>query len=188
MSIKHEEVRIHGGQLKVYNGLHDNRNTQITTYQLDENGKAEITLPVDYVSFIKTGEEALRVLDLSVEYQGEYVEKQAVKAYVTGNRPKGRDFVTSTHGNIILLDILRDPPGSQSYAYIEEGTSYKYNYSYKFDFKFGLNVTLGYGAQTTLTMGAYVGSPFGSYAGKRRASRRSLFFCRVRRAQNNSRL
>ena len=165
MSIKHEEVRIHGGQLKVYNGLHDDRNTQISTYQLDENGKAEITLPVDYVSFIKTGEEALRVLDLSVEYQGEYVEKQAIKAYVTGNRPKGRDFVTSTHGNIILLDILRDPPGSQSYAYIEEGTTYKYNYSYKFDFKFGLNVTLGYGAQTTLTMGAYVGSPFGSYAG-----------------------
>ena len=165
MSIKHEEVRIHGGQLKVYNGLHDDRNTQISNYQLDENGKAEITLPVDYVSFIKTGEEALRVLDLSVEYQGEYVEKQAIKAYVTGNRPKGRDFVTSTHGNIILLDILRDPPGSQSYAYIEEGTTYKYNYSYKFDFKFGLNVTLGYGAQTTLTMGAYVGSPFGSYAG-----------------------
>ena len=165
-SNKHEEVRIHGGKLKVYNGLHDDRTTEIKTYELNPDGQVDIKVPVDYVSFIKQGEDALRVLDLSVEYEGLYVEKQAVRAYVTGNVAKGHDFVTSTHGDIILLDILRDPPGSQSYAFVEEGTTYKYNYSYKFDFDFGLDVLLGYGANGKYTMGAYAGSPAaGSYAG-----------------------
>ncbi len=165
MSIKHEEVRIKGGRLKVYNGMHDSRTTEIENHDLDSTGQVDITIPVDYISVIKTGEDALRVLDLSVEYEGAYVEKQAVKAYVSGNQAKGSDFVTSTHGNIVLLDILRDPPGSQSYAYIEEGTTYKYNYSYKFDFEFGLNITLGYGAQATMSLGSYAGSPAGVYAG-----------------------
>ena len=164
-STLHEEVRIKGGRLKVYNGMHDNRTTEIENHDLDSTGQVDITIPVDYISVIKTGEDALRVLDLSVEYEGAYVEKQALKAYVSGNQAKGSDFVTSTHGNIVLLDILRDPPGSQSYAYIEEGTTYKYNYSYKFDFEFGLNITLGYGAQATMSLGSYAGSPAGVYAG-----------------------
>ena len=166
MSIKHEEVRIHGGKLKVYNGLHDDRNTQVTTHQLDENGQAEITIPVDYASFLKTDESALRVLDLSVEYQGAYVEKQAVSAYVTGNKVKGRDFVTSTHGDIVILDILRDPPGSQSYAFVEEGTTYNYSYTYNVDIEFGMVLNLGYGAEATMTMGTVMGGlGAGMYAG-----------------------
>ena len=165
MSIKHEEVRIHGGKLKVYNGLHDDRNTQVTTHQLDENGQAEITIPVDYASFLKTDESALRVLDLSVEYQGAYVEKQAVSAYVTGNKVKGRDFVTSTHGDIVILDILRDPPGSQSYAFVEEGTTYNYSYTYNVDIEFGMVLNLGYGADATMTLGNFIGLGSGMYAG-----------------------
>ena len=166
MSIKHEEVRIHGGKLKVYNGLHDDRNTQVTTHQLNENGQAEITIPVDYASFLKTDESALRVLDLSVEYQGAYVEKQAVSAYVTGNKVKGRDFVTSTHGDIVILDILRDPPGSQSYAFVEEGTTYNYSYTYNVDIEFGMVLNLGYGADATMTMGTVLGGiGAGMYAG-----------------------
>ena len=110
----HEEVRIKGGTLKVYNGLYNAENTKIDSYQLDDNGQKDITIPVNYVSFLKTGEHALRVLDLSVEYRGQFIESQPIRAYVTGNKVKGRDFVASTHGDIVLLDILRDPPGSQT--------------------------------------------------------------------------
>ncbi len=165
LSTKHEEVRINGGKLKIYNGMHDQRVTDVEVKSLDSLGQADITVPVNYISFIKTGEEALRVLDLSVEYKGMYIEKQAIRAYVCGNKAKGRDFVTFTSGDIILFDILRDPPGSQSYSYIEEGTKYNYNYEYKFDFEFGLTLMLGYGAQSTVSMGSYVGGPAGTYAG-----------------------
>jgi len=164
LSTKHEEVRIPDGTLKVYNGMNDAANTQILTSPL-ENGQADITVPVNYVSFMKTGESALRVLDLSVEYKGQYVEKQAVKGYVMGNRIKGKDFVSSSHGNIVCFDILRDPPGSQSYAFIEEGTTYKYNYTYELDFNFGLDISFDRGAQVTMSMGSFAGMGGGVYAG-----------------------
>ncbi len=165
-SLKHEEVRIEGGTLKVYNGMHDAENTTIETKALDANGQADISVPIDYVSFLKTGENALRVLDLSVEYEGDYVEYQAIRGYVTGNRAKGKDFLTSTHGKVEILDILRDPPGSKSYAWIEQGTTYKWNYTYDFNFKFGLKIDLGYGTQSNSSMGVYAGTPAGgSYAG-----------------------
>ena len=161
----HEEVRIKGGTLKVYNGLYNAENTKIDSYQLDDNGQKDITIPVNYVSFMKTGENALRVLDLSVEYGGQFIESQPIRAYVTGNKVKGRDFVASTHGDIVLLDILRDPPGSQSYSFIEEGTNYSYNYTYDFDFKFGLELTIGRGNKVTMSMGSFAGAGGGVYAG-----------------------
>lgn len=164
-SARHEEVRIKNGLLKVYNGLYDVENTQIQSMPLDGNGEAVFTIPVDYVSFLKTGESALRVLDLSVEYQGAYIEKQVFKAYVMGNKAKGKDFVTSTTGDIVLLDILRDPPGSKSSAYLEAGTTYKYNYSWNVNFKFGLSIGIGYGTNTTMTMGTFAGMGAGLYAG-----------------------
>ena len=165
LSSKHEEVRIQGGKLKVYNGMYDAANTEMETYDLDRNGERDITVPVNYVSFIKKGEEALRVLDLSVEYEGMYVQSQPVRAYVAGNKVKGKDFVSSGHGGILLLDILRDPPGSQSYSFIESGTTYEYNYTYEFDLTFGLDISLGWGVSDKMTMGSFVGAPAGLYTG-----------------------
>ena len=160
-SVKHEEVRLKGGALKVYNGLHDAANTQRQTTYLDDNGETLISIPVDYVSFRKTGEDALRVLDLSLEYQGMYVESQPIRAYVAGNKAKGRDFVTSVKADVTLLDILRDPPGANSFAYIEKGTTYKYNYSWDFSLEFGIVINATYGSQNTLTLGTFAGAPAG---------------------------
>ena len=165
LSTKHEEVRIKGGKLKVYNGLYEATNTEIESYDMDMNGQQDITVPVNYVSFMKTGEEALRVLDLSVEYEGMYVESQPIRAYVAGNKTKGKDYVSSGYGSLLLLDILRDPPGSQSYSFIESGTTYQYNYTYEFDLTFGLDLSIGAGSSDIMTMGSVVGVPSGMYAG-----------------------
>ncbi len=165
-STRHEEVRIKSGLLKIYNGMYNVSNTQIQSKQLDDNGEAVFTIPIDYVSFLKTGDDALRVLDLSLEYEGAHVDKQVIRAYVMGNKAKGQDFVTSTTGDVVLLDILRDPPGSKSYAYLEAGTSYKYSYSWNVNFKFGLNINFGVGAQTTLAVGTYAGMGAGIFAGQ----------------------
>jgi len=164
-SALHDQVNLQGGTLKVYNGLHDAVNTEIQTQELDTLGQALITIPVDYVSFIKTGENALRVLDLSVEYQGAYIESQALRAYVTGDKLKGQDFTASTHGHIVLLDILRDPPGSGSSAYIDAGTSYNYTCNTEFKLTFGLNIGLTYSAGTNIYMGAFAGMGGGAWSG-----------------------
>lgn len=164
-STRHEQVRIKNGVLKVYNGLHEAKNTQSQTLQMDANGEALFNIPVDYVSFLKTGESALRPLDLSVEYQGNYIESQPFRAYVMGNKAKGRDFVTSTTADIVLLDVLRDPPGSNSTAYVEAGTTYKYSHSAEIKFQFGLNVNIGYGTSANLAMGTYAGTGTGFFTG-----------------------
>ncbi len=162
----HDRVHIQDGTLKVYNGMHDAANTQIITKQLDSLGKADFTIPVDYVSFVRNDEEVQRVLDLSVESEGEYVELQALKGYVTGHRCIGTESITSTHGAIQLLDVLRDPPGSGSSAYIESGAEYSYSYTYSFDFKFGLNLGFSFGNHASMVMGAYIGMPAGTFAGQ----------------------
>ena len=164
-SAQHEQVAVKGGTLTIYNGLHDAIKTQVITTALDADGEAMVTIPVDYVSFVKTDEAALRMLDLSVESDGAYIEKQAFKAYITGNRSRGRDFMTNTHGTVQLLDILRDPPGSTSSAYVETGTTYKYNYTFDMSVVFGLNLSLGYGASANMAMGTYAGVGGGVFVG-----------------------
>ena len=162
----HDQVRIKGGILKVYNGLHDSVVTHILTRQLDTLGEAEFSIPVDYVSFVHSTGNALRVLDLSVEQNDDYVESQAVRAYVTGNRATGNDAVTSTHGKVQLLDILRDPPGSGSSAYIESGAEYSYNYVLNCDFSLGLDIGITIGSQTTAIIGAFLGLGGGVFTGQ----------------------
>ncbi|MBP5540150.1 MAG: T9SS type A sorting domain-containing protein [Bacteroidales bacterium] len=162
----HDQVRIKGGLLKVYNGMHDSLVTQIITRQLNNQGEAEFTIPVDYVSFVHSAGNAQRVLDLSVENNDDYVESQAIRAYVTGNRATGNDAVTSTHGKVQVLDILRDPPGSGSSAYIESGAEYSYNYVLNCDFSLGLNIGITIGTQYTAIIGAFLGLGGGVFTGQ----------------------
>ncbi|NDW12077.1 T9SS C-terminal target domain-containing protein [Bacteroides sp. 214] len=46
--------------------------------------------------------------------------KEMMNAYTIGSKSKGSDFVTE--GPKQLITVLRDPPGSNSYAYLEKGT------------------------------------------------------------------
>jgi hypothetical protein len=175
---KHEQVPINGGELKVYNGLHASEEMQTLSSlfpkweqatqhllgantSLNESGEVEVTIPVDNVSFSKTGEQALRVLDVSVESDGFYVEKQAIKAYIMGNRSKGNDYMTKVGGNIELMDILRDPPGAKSYAYLESGTSFNYTYSWNLKLDFGAKFTWEYGSKKNIFFGSYYSVAWG---------------------------
>ncbi|MCR4857248.1 MAG: carboxypeptidase-like regulatory domain-containing protein, partial [Bacteroidales bacterium] len=165
---RHDEVRIKGGTLKVYNGMHEtpSHNTQILTMELDSIGQADFTIPVDYVSFIRSDSSVLRVLDLSVESEGAYVEKQAVRGYITGNRITGSEAITSTHGEVKLLDVLRDPPGSTSSAWLEAGTEYNYSYTYAIDFTFGVDIGFQTGTSLSMTIGAFLGLGSGMFSGQ----------------------
>ena len=168
LSGRHDEVRIKGGTLKVYNGMHENENnsTHIFIQELDTLGQAEFTIPVDYVSFIRNDQDVQRVLDLSVESEGEFVELQAVRGYVTGHRITGNEVITSTHGNVQLLDVLRDPPGSASSSWLEEGTEYNYSYTYAVDFQFGAEIGLEVGGALDMTIGAFAGLGGGMFTGQ----------------------
>ena len=166
-SSRHELVRLHKGTLKVYNDMHQAANTEYKVYNLDKNGQAQISIVVDNVSFVKTGSDALCGFDLSVNYEGDYVEQQAVRGYITGSKSKGNEFVTYNIGNdnIVLLDILRDPPGANSYAYLEKGATYHYNYLLEYTVDFSLGINLGFGSNASVSLGAWAGVGGGAFSG-----------------------
>ncbi|MBQ6777508.1 MAG: hypothetical protein IJP52_04275 [Paludibacteraceae bacterium] len=174
-STKHERVPINGGDMKIYNGLHASEETQTLSSlfpkweqatqrllglgaQLNEAGQIDITIPVDYVSFNKTGDQALRVLDVAIELEGRHIEKQVISAYVTGNRFKGNDYAMAVDAGVTLLDVLRDPPGSKSYAYLESGTTFTYNYNWTVNLELGIELDMSYGTGMGMVYGVYMGT------------------------------
>ena len=180
-SAKHEQVPINGGDMKVYNGLHASEETQTLSSlfpkweqatqhllghglgsKLNEAGQIDVTVPVDYVSFNKTGDQALRVLDVAIELDGRHIEKQLIRAYVTGNHSKGNDYAMAVDAGVTLLDVLRDPPGAKSYAYLESGTSFTYNYNWTLSAKLGIQLNMSYGTGMGMFYGVYLASAPGT--------------------------
>ena len=88
-----------------------------------------------------------------------------LRAYVMGAVPKANGRQTVAKGGTHLIDILRDPPGANSYAYIESGS--KYSYSYSWNMNGGLGLTMGYesGTGTNIYQGAWAGNLIGTQAG-----------------------
>ncbi len=178
-STQHEEVPIDGGRMIVYNGMHASEETQTfsglfpkweqATQDIlkhsrvtDTEGQIDITIPIDYVSFNQTGEDALRVLNVSVESDGRYIEKQVLRGYVTGSRWKGTDYMTKIKANVDVMDILRDPPGAKSYAYLESGSSFNYSYTWNVKLDFGAKLNFKYGSAKTIVLGNYLGAAPGT--------------------------
>ena len=156
-----EIVYLTGGNLKVYNGMR--KTTDIFTMPLDSKGSALITATIDHVTFVQSGDNALHSLDFSVESEGAYINAEPLRAYVLGAEEKAQDILETdtTATGITLLDILRDPPGSGSFATLAAGTKYHVSYKQYFNYRFGINLKFTYGNNTQYFVGSYAGTPVG---------------------------
>lgn len=80
--------------------------------------------------------------------------------FYTGSHKKGGDFITAGPNN--LITILRDPPGTGSYSYLEKGTTIKRsnNFSWKVteNGKLGINVEWGLRINTIVGIGFMIGT------------------------------
>ncbi len=160
---KRDQVNMHGGTLRIHNGLHDNNQTIIR--QLDANGKAEFGVAVDDPVFHLKGEAALHTISASVEIENDYVEADPIQAFITGARMEEKSIRADTVG-IAIVDILRDPPGEGSYAWLESGSKYHYGHTINLQVKAGVEIGFGFGANITNNIGTYAGTPVaGVYAG-----------------------
>ena len=65
---------------------------------------------------------------------------------------------TIAKGATHLIDILRDPPGAGSSAYIESGSKLKYSYTAVADGKFGLSVEKNTGTGSNYYVGTWAGA------------------------------
>ena len=157
-----DQVNMHGGTLRIHNGLYSNDQTILR--QLDTLGRATFELNVGAPNFRVSGEAAMRTVSVSAEIENEFIEAEPIQAFITGNRTEQHTIRHDTVG-FAILDVLRDPPGENSYAWIEEGTTYSYSQAVDFDINVGVEIGIGWGANVSNTIGAWGGVGGGTFAG-----------------------
>ena len=170
-----DEVPQRGGSVRIHNGL-----KSATTYQdytLDDKGQNKsVMLEVADIDTENSGENALRTVSTVLQVDDNYVETDVFQAFVSGTDIQNGDL-TSTESEVVLLDIVRDPGGNGSSAWVESGTTYNFAYTDSYDWKIGIELTPKYGVSISQDIGA-VAAPegAGSYLGSTYESSRQLSF------------
>ncbi len=149
-------VNLHGGKVIVNNGLV--AVDQSEEVELDEEGQATYAFTPQNTTFMLEDDMALRTLKFTLMYDSTYHDVDPINAYVMAATevPQGRRVVAGTNAHVI--DILRDPPGSSSSAYIEKGSKISYSYNADYSFQMGAEITIGLGKGSDYFTGMWVGS------------------------------
>lgn len=161
---RHTQVMMKDCPVKVYNGF--DTSSSVIEGQLDDEGCRTFIIPANNPDFSLTGKDALRTLSVSVYVDGEYVQATPLSGYVSGSRIKGGNSINNpnvneVHRTIALADVLRDPPGRDSYAYIESGAHYTTRLNTYKTFEYGVDVTITYGTSFQNVTGISAGvGPF----------------------------
>lgn len=92
--------------------------------ELNEEGRGVYFFQADNVD-VTGANGGMRDLQVSVNVGSLGAgESQTIDGFLLGTKSRGTNFVTD--GPNRLLYVLRDPPGSNSYAYLQEGTTFTY--------------------------------------------------------------
>ena len=156
-----DRVPQRGGKVTVRNGMHNSTNR--TVFELNDQGKnRNVWLTVDHIQTQTYGENALSTVSVALEQEGVTIETDAFRAFVVGDIAQGNEL-TATEAGVTLLDIIRDPGGNGSSAWIENGTTYSYSYNESYDWKVGVNLTPQWGLNVSSDIGV-VSAPSGAGA------------------------
>ena len=159
-----DRVAQRGGEVIVHNGLH----SQTDTLHFILDGKGEnraVWLSVDRIDTRNSGTDALRTVSALLKTEGNAVETTAFQAFVSGVDYESGDLI-DTESSVVLLDIIRDPAGTGSSAWVEAGSTYTFGYSESFYWNIGVDITLMRGINVTQDIGT-VSAPqgIGTYMG-----------------------
>ena len=138
-----DRVSVSGGTVTVHNGMKNGLDQE--TVELDADGKGAFYMMVEATPRLLTDKDALRTVTMTLTQDGTTYEAEPLQGYVlnlfaTG---EGKDVLAS--GTPLLIDILRDPPGSGSSATLSKGSALKLAYDVDMQFKGGLTLEFGYG-------------------------------------------
>ncbi|MDL2245107.1 T9SS type A sorting domain-containing protein [Parabacteroides sp. OttesenSCG-928-J18] len=115
-----DEVKVSTGEIRISNdlALEDRR----PTIQLDSIGEATYSFYVgapELVEGVKSFSAVLYIDNIPYNWT---MKDPSLSAYVLGAKSTGTDFVTA--GPDEITAVVHDPPGSNSYSYLEKGTSF----------------------------------------------------------------
>ena len=163
-------VQLNGGRVIAGNGLvADNQTDEI---ELDSLGEGTYVFVPMNTTFTQEDDLALRTLKFTLEYDGSYYDCQPLQAYIMAVKPKSEGRHITVGKNAHLVDILRDPPGANSSAYIEQGSKFSYSYTANLTVTGGVKLNVGLGSGSDFYVGMWAGvtppaggTAFGSTAG-----------------------
>ena len=150
-----DTVPLDSAELIITNGMHSQEDTDPVT--LDENGMySYIFTPVD-ATFTQEGQDALRTITFTLKYEGAYYEMEPIRGYLLASiaQPQGRRVIAGTQPH--LVEILRDPPGAQSTAFIEKGSKLHYSYTNESTVNLGAVLDIGGGSGLSWYKGFVIG-------------------------------
>ena len=161
-------VPLHEGTVYFHNDLVGNNVTD--SVQLDSVGHGYYQFIPKNTTFLGNDESSLRTLDINLLYDGVYYDVRpfndnVLRAYVMGIVPAANGRQVVSKGGTHLIDILRDPPGAGSSAYIESGSKFKYAYTLSLDGKIGLSIEHTTGTGTNFYQGIWGGTGAGTAVG-----------------------
>ncbi len=105
---------------------------------------------LEHLSFTKQMNVSLEVGDFVTPWPNPADPTENYIAYVLGGKPNGTNFVTKSPE--IVDFVLRDPPGSNSYAFLDQSTTQKYTNEWTMGGEIGLQqrAELGMAANTSV--------------------------------------
>ena len=168
-----DRVPLRSGSVTIRNGLHSA--TESRSYPLDKDGRnTSILLKSDNIDIANSGTAALRSVSAALVTEGNTVETDLFRAFVSGNVVKNNTLRTSA-ADIILLDVIRDPGGMGSSSWLEKGSTYKFGFSSRTYYNFGLEAGIKWADGITQSVGV-VAAPAGAgtYAGNDYETQRGL--------------
>lgn len=148
---RHEQVMTPRCKVVVNNGLKDKDNSE--EVMLDDNGMAIVNFTAGTPTFGTTDEAAVRTITFDVLVDGKYYSSSPLKCLLIGNRLKEGSVTTYPMADTRVVDVLRDPPGSTSYSYIDEGATYNLGRKYNITATLKLNFNWTDGPGKKLILG-----------------------------------
>ena len=160
-------VPLHEGTVYFHNDLVGNNVTD--SVKLDSVGRGMYKFIPMNTTFLGNDKNSLRTLDINLLYDGVFydvkpLDGKTLQCYVMGaieNQGKQTIAKGATH----LIDILRDPPGAGSSAYIEKGSKLKYSYTAVVDGKLGISLDKVTGSGSDYYIGTWAGTGGGPVSG-----------------------
>lgn len=170
-------VNLSGGKVKIQNALTTDSKTAQWECDLDEQGGASYIFTPDNTTFTMEGDNALKSVSITLEYDNSFFDikpfnGKILQGYVMATRAKAQGRKAVVAGIPQLFDILRDPPGGGSSAYIDAGTKLSYGYNWELGATVGFSLKSKTGQATTIYNGWVVApNGSGSAAGKMETSK-----------------
>ena len=137
-------VQLDSGVVYAANGLVGAEVNDVVS--LDGEGQATYVFTPQNTTFTLEDDMALRSLKFTLLYDGSYYDIEPIEGFVMAaqSKPQGRRILAGQ--NTHLVDILRDPPGANSSAFIEAGSKFSYAYSCDYTVNMGVNIGVGLGS------------------------------------------